>query len=354
MTKKYLLAAVALLVSLVIHVAITYLWPTMTVQKSASSSQAPSVPMLASSFSDLVKDNTQVQPVASKKLKPTTATDFPTREPVKVNTIKPTVTSATTTPILQPTQSVTTKTTQPVVTKTTVKPTPSDTTVTPQPQRTTAAMPMVKATVPAIKESSSVVKTIEKTANAPLIKEVTEPLVEPVKQAPSKPVAKVVNKQATEVLAAAEMTPSEPMKPLTAETTTTPTKSPEQPAKPVEKPTITKTKPTPAPSPDTGQQAISQPASPAVPEVSEQAKGYTKLVNQHIANTPRRPVRGKGTVVIEFELNASGHIVYATIATSSGRSRIDKAALKHLRRAAPFPPPPAQAIRIFTLPFSFR
>ena len=354
MTNKHVLGAAALFVSLVIHVAITYLWPTMTVQKVTSNNQAPSVPMLASSFSDLVNENAQIQPVATKKLTPTPATKSTSAEPVKLSTIKPIVTTATTTQTLQPTQTVTAKTIQPVVTKTTATPSPTVTTVTPQPQRTTAIAPKVKATVPAVKKSNPVVTTTNKTASAPLIDEVTKPLAEAEKQTPSKPVAKVANKKPTEVIAAAEITPSESMKPLTAEATTTPTKSAEQPAKPIAKPTIPEIKPTPAPSPVTGQHAISQPASPAVPELSEQAKGYTKLVNQHIANTPRRPVRGKGTVIIEFELNANGQIVYATIATSSGRSRIDKAALKHLRRAAPFPPPPAQAIRKFTLPFSFR
>ena len=354
MTNKYLLGAVALFVSLVIHVAITYLWPTMAVQKLASHSQAPSVPMLASSFSDLVNENTLVQPVAYKKLTPTPVTKTPTAAPVKVSTIKPIVTTATRTQTLKPTHTEATKPLQPVVTNTAIKPTPTVTTATPQPQRTTAVAPKVKATVPALKKSSPVVKTTENTASTPLIEEVAKPLAQPVKQAPSKPVAKVVNKKATEVVVAAIITPSESMKPLTAQATTTPTESTEQTAEPVAKPTIAEIKLTPVPSPDAGQQAITQPASPAVPELSEQAKGYTKLVNQHIANTPRRPVRGKGTVVIEFELNASGQIVYATIATSSGRSRIDKAALKHLRRAAPFPPPPARAIRKFTLPFSFR
>lgn len=91
-----------------------------------------------------------------------------------------------------------------------------------------------------------------------------------------------------------------------------------------------------------------------MPETSEAAKGYPKLVYQHIASRRQPKVRGKGTVTIAFTLNQDGSIAYAKVAKSSGRKRIDKAALNHVKRAAPFPRPPAEATLNFVLPISIR
>ncbi len=64
-----------------------------------------------------------------------------------------------------------------------------------------------------------------------------------------------------------------------------------------------------------------------------------------------------GTTRISFGLTTSGEIRYAEIATSSGKGKLDQAALAAVRKAAPFGDPPSGAAPNqlqFTIPFYFR
>lgn len=64
-----------------------------------------------------------------------------------------------------------------------------------------------------------------------------------------------------------------------------------------------------------------------------------------------------GTTRISFGLTTSGELRYAQITTSSGKGKLDEAALAAVRQAAPFgaPPPDATANQLqFTIPFYFR
>lgn len=66
-------------------------------------------------------------------------------------------------------------------------------------------------------------------------------------------------------------------------------------------------------------------------------------INRH-KRYPRgaRSRREEGLVQVSFAINASGSVVSARVARSSGNAELDKAALDMLHRASPVPPPPPE------------
>ncbi|RKF16827.1 TonB family protein [Roseovarius spongiae] len=79
------------------------------------------------------------------------------------------------------------------------------------------------------------------------------------------------------------------------------------------------------------------------------ASNYPGLVMRRIARVPRPRADGRGAAVVAFRINAGGGLAGVSIARSSGSAQLDRAALRMIRRAAPFPPPPAGAQRSFTI-----
>lgn len=67
---------------------------------------------------------------------------------------------------------------------------------------------------------------------------------------------------------------------------------------------------------------------------------YGAAVIQRIRKTPQKRGSGRGTARVGFEIGASGGLAAVRILRSSGSAALDAAALDHIRRAAPFPPPP--------------
>jgi len=66
---------------------------------------------------------------------------------------------------------------------------------------------------------------------------------------------------------------------------------------------------------------------------------------------------GRGRVVVSFGLSSSGSLRYASVARSSGSSRLDQAALAAVRRSSPFPSPPSGASSRqlqFSISFTFQ
>lgn len=84
---------------------------------------------------------------------------------------------------------------------------------------------------------------------------------------------------------------------------------------------------------------------------------YASRVRARILS--RRPGSGgrRGTTVISFQVTRSGGLSWARISRSSGSGSLDSRALSAVRRASPFPKPPAGArsgqLR-FSIPFRFR
>jgi protein TonB len=73
-----------------------------------------------------------------------------------------------------------------------------------------------------------------------------------------------------------------------------------------------------------------------------------------ISRTRKPKVGARGTAVVGFEIAASGALASVRILRSSGHEALDAAATDHLRRAAPFPAPPAGAQRRFQIVYESR
>lgn len=81
------------------------------------------------------------------------------------------------------------------------------------------------------------------------------------------------------------------------------------------------------------------------------ASNYPGEVMARIQRTrlARSPARGR--VLVAFSVGANGGLASASVVRSSGNAALDQTALDHIRRAAPFPPPPAGAQRQFSFEF---
>jgi protein TonB len=70
---------------------------------------------------------------------------------------------------------------------------------------------------------------------------------------------------------------------------------------------------------------------------------YAAQVRARIANNKPAGEGSRGTVTIAFGVTTSGGLAYASVTRTSGIVSLDQAALSAVRRAAPFPDPPAGA-----------
>lgn len=68
---------------------------------------------------------------------------------------------------------------------------------------------------------------------------------------------------------------------------------------------------------------------------------YAKSVMKKVRSTKKKTVSGaNGTAVVNFTIAADGSLAGVSLAQSSGNAALDKIALDHIRRSAPFPAPP--------------
>ena len=84
------------------------------------------------------------------------------------------------------------------------------------------------------------------------------------------------------------------------------------------------------------------------------ASKYPGRVFAKIARTRRKRAGGSGTARIRFVISAKGKLLSVSLARGSGNKKVDRAALDHVRRAAPFPKPPVGAKRNFVIPLKFK
>lgn len=70
-----------------------------------------------------------------------------------------------------------------------------------------------------------------------------------------------------------------------------------------------------------------------------------------ISKLARKGMPGKGKAVIGFEIAGNGGLARVVILTSAGSAALYQTALDHIRRAAPFEPPPAEAQRRYSFEF---
>ncbi|MCJ2185994.1 energy transducer TonB family protein [Novosphingobium beihaiensis] len=89
---------------------------------------------------------------------------------------------------------------------------------------------------------------------------------------------------------------------------------------------------------------------------SSRIAAYRQQVWQRILAARPRGARGAGTVTVRFRIGRSGALVSADVSISSGQFMLDRMALQAVRKAAPFPAPPAgmdDAALTFTVPVAF-
>lgn len=79
------------------------------------------------------------------------------------------------------------------------------------------------------------------------------------------------------------------------------------------------------------------------------ASNYPGKVMQRISRVRKPRVNSRGTAVIGFSIASNGGLARVSVARSSGSGQLDRAAMNVIRKAAPFPAPPAGAQRQFSI-----
>lgn len=78
---------------------------------------------------------------------------------------------------------------------------------------------------------------------------------------------------------------------------------------------------------------------------------YAKAVMKKVRSTKKKSGAGNGTVVVGFTIGKDGSLAGVKLLQSSGNAALDKIALDHIRRSAPFPAPPPDAGRSYSFEF---
>ena len=81
------------------------------------------------------------------------------------------------------------------------------------------------------------------------------------------------------------------------------------------------------------------------------ASNYPGEVMRRIQRVRQARSPARGRVLVAFGIAESGALASISVARSSGHGALDQVALDHIRRAAPFPAPPAGAQRQFSFEF---
>ncbi len=76
---------------------------------------------------------------------------------------------------------------------------------------------------------------------------------------------------------------------------------------------------------------------------------YPGKVQSKIHRTRQRRSSGRGKVLVRFSVTRNGGLGSVAVARGSGVQSVDSMAIDHIRRAAPFPPPPPGAKTRFTM-----
>jgi len=79
------------------------------------------------------------------------------------------------------------------------------------------------------------------------------------------------------------------------------------------------------------------------------ASNYPGEVMARLSRVPRPKLSSRGAAIVRFSIANDGSLAGVGLARSSGSARLDRAALRVVRRAAPFPHPPSGAQRNFSV-----
>ncbi|TQM94404.1 energy transducer TonB [Roseinatronobacter monicus] len=101
-----------------------------------------------------------------------------------------------------------------------------------------------------------------------------------------------------------------------------------------------------------GQAASEAPArAQATAQGNAAASNYPGEVLRRIQRVRQARSPARGQVLVSFSVGQNGALAAVSVARSSGHAGLDQTALDHIRRAAPFPPPPNGAQRQFSFEF---
>jgi protein TonB len=129
----------------------------------------------------------------------------------------------------------------------------------------------------------------------------------------------------------------------------TPRPKPRPDARPRPEPEMNRERP--VAEPEVGREPATASASASAPSAAARPKGggmspetYARAVLKKVRSTKTKPGVGKGVAVVGFTIGADGGLRAVKILQSSGNAELDEVALDHIRRSAPFPAPPADAV----------
>lgn len=100
-----------------------------------------------------------------------------------------------------------------------------------------------------------------------------------------------------------------------------------------------------------GAEQAAQPAPIRREAGGRDAARYGDMVMRQIARLRRAKAPDRGVVTVGFEVGTDGGLRRVTVVASSGSAALDRVAVDHIRRAAPFPPPPEGAATRFAFEF---
>lgn len=100
-----------------------------------------------------------------------------------------------------------------------------------------------------------------------------------------------------------------------------------------------------------GSDQAAQPAQERRVAGGQEALRYGDTVMRLIAKLRRVKAPERGVVTVGFEIGGDGGLRRVAVVSSSGSSALDQVAVDHIRRAAPFPPPPEGAVTRFAFEF---
>ena len=83
-------------------------------------------------------------------------------------------------------------------------------------------------------------------------------------------------------------------------------------------------------------------------------RSYKSAVLRRVARTRAPNAGDRGSVLVQIRIGTSGALANASVAKSSGSSRVDRAALQTVNRAGPFGPPPGNNPVTYTIRIDVR
>ncbi len=224
-----------------------------------------------------------------------------------------------------------------------------------------AALPPAAPAVAAVAEPAPQVADQSPAAPDKVAADEASPNLPKPDQAPDVPAAAAMSLPKVDVPVIADLyLPALPEKPVPVAETPAKKKvaKPDPNPKPDKKKKTAYT-PKPDKKPKADQPTETTSASPSAPKAAGKTKtggalspaAYAKAVMKKVRSTKKKSGAGQGTVVVGFTIGRDGSLAAVKVLQSSGSATLDKIAVDHIRRSAPFPAPPEGAGSSYSFEF---